>query len=75
MPSSSSILKASMEPPQEQSKFLKDPLSIDDIPGTRTKVKRVYEQRDTMNTKDIEGSYRYTNEYINMCKHSKEHKK
>lgn len=43
---------APIEPP----KFVKDPMNIDDIDGTRTKQKKLAIQRDTMNVDDIEGA-------------------
>jgi len=37
-------------------KFIKDPMAIDDIKGTRTQPRTKFEPRDTMNVQDIEGT-------------------
>lgn len=42
--------------PPVEPKFVKDSLSVDDIDGTRSSVKIVYQGRDTLKIDDIEGS-------------------
>ena len=42
--------------PPEDPKFLRDNLNVDDIPGTRSTTKIVYQPRDNLKLDDIEGS-------------------
>lgn len=42
--------------PPTEPKFVKDSMSVDDIDGTRSSVKTVYQARDTLKISDIEGS-------------------
>jgi hypothetical protein len=42
--------------PPPEVKFVKDPLNMDDIDGTRSAVKTIYSSRDTNKISDIEGS-------------------
>jgi hypothetical protein len=42
--------------PPHELKFVKDSMSVDDIDGTRSTVKTVYQARDTLRISDIEGS-------------------
>ena len=42
--------------PPHETKFVKDPMNMDDIDGTRSTVKTIYSSRDTNKISDIEGS-------------------
>jgi hypothetical protein len=41
---------------QPPTRFIKDPMNIDDIEGSRSKVKKEFTTRDTLNVNDIDGS-------------------
>ena len=42
--------------PPPEPRFIKDTMAVDDIDGTRSSVKTVYQGRDTLKIDDIEGS-------------------